>query len=44
MNGEEPNPLKELAFTLGVVAGIIMVLIFLFGLFMEVLKLFNIHI
>lgn len=44
MNDEEPNPLKELASTLGGVIGIIVILILLFGLFMEVLKLLNIQI
>lgn len=44
MNDEESNPLKEAVSTLGVVVGIIVILILLFGLFIEVLKLLNIHI
>lgn len=44
MSGGEPNPLKEAVSTLGVVVGIIVILILLFGLFVEVLKLLNIPI
>jgi len=44
MNNENPNPLQEAWEALGIVLGVILLLFFIFGLFVEILAMFGIYI